>query len=395
MSNRLAYLGGKKRFDPSLPFVKPFFSHSVKFEEMFRDVFQTGMLTKGKYLDLYEKSISNCQDGVEAVAVSSGTQGLILTLEAFGVGPGDEVIVPSFTFCATAHAVARVGAVSVFVDCDPRTFCIDCKGVEEACTERTKAIVAVHIFGVPADVDRLTELASEKKVPLIFDAAHAFGVEVNGRPVGTYGDASVFSTSPTKTLVTGEGGLVVTPHGFVANQVRLLREYGNPGDYNCTERGTNSRLEELSAITGLMSLEGLQEQVEKRIEVATLYRKRIEPIDGIELQTVPEKSRAVFKDMPIVLNEGSYPLKRDLLAKVLNAEGVPTKNYFDPPVHMMSCYAEHRCRRLPETERIARSVICLPMNAFLTSEDVEGVCEIIEMAAASSDAINERQSEDK
>ena len=387
VNRQLAYLGGERLFDPPIPFVKPFFPSCEKYRGAIQDVFNTGMLTKGKYLKTFERRVSCFQGGMESVAVSSGTQGLVLTLEALGIGVGDEILVPSFTFCATVHAITRVGAKPVFTDCDPETLCIDPVAAAHACTERTKAILAVHVFGVPADVDALAKVARDRRLALVFDAAHAFGTTVDGKPIGVFGDASVFSTSPTKTLVTGEGGLVVTPHKNLADRIRLLRECGNPGDYNCIERGTNSRLSELASITGLMSLDVLDEQIEKRVSLGERYRRRLGGIEGISLQKIPNNAISTFKDMPIILHESLFPFERDLLAEVLNAEGIPTKNYFDPPVHLMSCYQEYRNLRLPETERVSRSILCLPMNAYLTYDDVDFICSVIEEAFFSGDEI--------
>lgn len=390
MSKKLAILGGHKLFEPDIPFVRPYLPEFINYTCDFENVYSSGMLTKGKYLNYYEKRVSDYQGGLDTVGVSSATLGITMTLQSLGIGAGDEVIVPSFTFCATVHPIINVGAIPVFIDCRSDSLCIDDNKIISSITSRTKAIVAVHIFGVPANVDRLREIADRFGLILIYDAAHAFGTQHDNKPIGTFGDVSVFSTSPTKTLVTGEGGLVITSHKEVADKIRLFREYGNPGNYNCTVCGTNGRLSEVASITGLMSLSCLDKQLQIRKAVGDRYRHNLSSIMGIYLQCIPEDDFTTFKDMPILINQEEFGLNRDLLDLVLKYEGIPTRKYFYPAVHAMDAYRAYNLLDLPITKRISNSILCLPIHAYLSNDDVDGICDVIREAQCNSNKIRNR-----
>lgn len=372
-----AFLDGEKTFSTGIPFIKPYFPEYSIYENSFKEVFSTGMLSKGKFIKEYESKISNYLKTKNVVAVSSGTTGLILSLKALGIGKGDEVIVPSFTFCATVHAIVEVGAKPIFVDCLENSFTIDPNEVNRAITDKTKCILAVHIFGIPCEVNSLEKIAEQNKLKLIYDAAHAFGTKINEQPVSDYGDISVFSTSPTKTLVTGEGGLVITSDIKVAEKIRLLREYGNPGNYNCTEVGINGRLSETASITGIMSLDVLDENLKKRHEIGSLYRKLLSEVKGVQLQEITNNITSTYKDMGIVVDEKVFGLDRDTIVKALELEGIPTRNYFYPPVHKMDCYKQYSQLVLPITEKTSESILCLPMHPYLEKDTIENICNAL------------------
>lgn len=390
MSKKLVILGGHKLFEQDIPFTRPYLPEFNNYTCDFENVYSSGMLTKGKYLNCYEKRVSDYQGGLDTVGVSSATLGITMTLQSLGIGAGDEVIVPSFTFCATVHPIINVGAIPVFIDCRSDSLCIDDNKIISSITSRTKAIVAVHIFGVPANVDRLREIADRFGLYLIYDAAHAFGTQHNNKPIGTFGDVSVFSTSPTKTLVTGEGGLVITSHKEVADKIRLIREYGNPGNYNCTVCGTNGRLSEVASITGLMSLSCLDKQLQIRKAVGDRYRHNLSSIKGIYLQCISEDDFTTFKDMPILINQEEFGLNRDLLDLALKYEGIPTRKYFYPAVHAMDAYRAYNLLDLPITKRISNSILCLPIHAYLSNDDVDGICDVIREAQCNSKKIRNR-----
>ncbi|WP_050747904.1 DegT/DnrJ/EryC1/StrS family aminotransferase [Sodalis glossinidius] len=220
---------------------------------------------------------------MHVVAVSSVTIGLTITLEALGIT--GEVLVPSFTFCASANAIVQAGATSVFVDSCPETYNISVSDLEKKITKQTEAILAVHVFGVPADCLALEKIAKGNNIKLIFDAAHGMGSTLNNVKMGRFGDAEVFSTTPTKTLVTGEGGLVFTRDAALAQRLRIYREYGNPGD--CTYIGTNGRLNEISCLMGIASFDLLPEHLRLRQAAAKAYAEKLTSIPGIHLQQIP------------------------------------------------------------------------------------------------------------
>jgi len=364
----------------NIPFIKPELPEYKNFEDDFKSIINSGMLSKGEYLKIYETDIKQYLNAENVVAVSSGTMGLILTLEAFGIGPGDEVIVPSFTFCATAHAIIKVGATPVFADCREDTFNIDIKKIKHLITKNTKAILAVHIFGVPADVYELEKIGKEYDIKIIYDSAHAMGSKFDDIHIGNFGDAEIFSTSPTKTLVTGEGGLVVTKHKKIAEFLIIAREYGNSGDYDCKFIGVNGRLSENAALIGLKSLSILDETLNKRVNVAKKYIRLLSKIPGVTLQYIPDNITSTYKDISILINKDIFGCSRDELVEYLTKQGIPTRNYFSPCLHKMSCYAQYHHLVLPITEKISNTIISLPMFASIKDEQMEYIVDTIEKA---------------
>lgn len=362
-------------FSPELPFLKPWLPPYNELEDNLRNIISTGMLTKGELNKQYEKAVSNYIGGGEVIAVSSATSGLIMTLLALNIT--GEVLVPSFTFCATANAVVRAGAVPVFVECDPETYTICPDDLESKITLRTQAILAVHVFGVPAQCEKLASMADDYNLKLIFDSAHAMGSELDGVKIGNFGDAEVFSTTPTKTLVTGEGGLIVTRNPELACRLRALKEYGNTGDYDNPWAGLNGRLSEMQCALGLASLRYLEESVSRRNILAAIYRKTLRAVLGIELQLIPEYVRTTCKDLSVVIDPDRFGCNRDELADALQQEGIPTRKYFYPALHQMKAFREYASGPLPCTERIAAGILCLPLYPDLLSQYVEKICGVI------------------
>jgi len=346
-----------------------------------RDCLDSGILTKGKYLREYEENVATHLGVAEAVAVSSCTTGLVLAYRALGLT--GEVILPSFTFMATAQALAWAGLEPVFVDIDPATWNIDPARIEEAITPRTSAIVGVHIFGNPAPCEDLEAIGSKHGLMVVFDAAHGFGALRGGRPVGGSGAAEIFSTSPTKLLVTGEGGIVATNDHDLAKLVRVAREYGNPGDYGSIIAGTNGRMPEWNAILGIESLKLLEANATARNDIARLYSERFTDSPGIELQRVAPQDRSSCKDFSILIDGQRFGASRDEVVEHLTRMGIQTRNYYDPPVHRHETYSHLRARyeeRLPVTNDVAARIISLPIWAGLSPDDVCRVVEEVQQA---------------
>ena len=382
-----AILGNTPLFDQLLPIVRPTLPAYDALSDAVAELFETGMLTKGKYLREFEEAMADYIGVKHAVAVSSCTIGLLLTYQALRLGSGQalelkgEAIVPSFTFMATVHPLVWNGVEPVFVDIDPMTWNIDPQQIEEAITPRTSAIVAVHNFGNPADVEALEDIARRHGVRLVFDAAHGYGSLYKGRPVGGFGDAEVFSSSPTKLLVTGEGGMVTTNDDEIARRIRVGREYGNPGDYGSEFAGVNARMQEFSAILGLKSLEMLEENAQERNKVAEAFRSRLDKLPGLSFQKVEEGNRSSYKDFSMAVEESDFGLSRDELAQALRAENIDTRRYHDPPVHTHQAYQSpisNLQSKLPVTESLAPRSISLPIYSHMDDETVEGICHAIE-----------------
>jgi len=273
---------------------------------------------------------------------------------------------------ATAMAVAHAGLTPVFADIDPETWCLSPECAASAMTERTAVIVPVHLFGVPADTEAFAALGRRTDVPVVYDAAHGFGARHDGHPVGPEGLAQIFSTSPTKLLITGEGGVVATDDEDLGREIAVGREYGNPGDYDALFVGTNARLPEMSALLGIESLKLLEEQAVRRNALAKLYHEALSDVPGLTWQRIRPGDRSSYKDITVRLGT-EFGLRRDELAQTLASEGIDSRAYYSPAVHQLTAFAHLRERfrgRLSETESLAAEVLSLPLYGSMREEDV-------------------------
>jgi dTDP-4-amino-4,6-dideoxygalactose transaminase len=389
-NDKPAILGGSSLFPDGLSIFKPTLPPFEELQDQFAECFETGMLTGGRFLREFEARLAEhlCVDHV--ICVSSCTIGLMLAYKALEFS--GEVVVPSFTFMATVHAAVWNNATPVFVDVDPETWNIDPQRVEEAITPRTTAIVGVHLLGTPANVEALEDIAQRYDVKLVFDAAHGFGALHNGEPLGRYGDAEVFSATPTKVLVAVEGGVVATDDAETARRVRILRNYGNPGNYDSEFAGLNARMPEFNAIVGLDSLARLEDHVVRRNQIVDIYRQRIGALPGTVFQRVEPQDRCSRKELSLLIEPDAFGLTRDELAKALDAEGIDTRFYYDPPVHTHTCYEHLRERsegQLPVTEAIARKTITIPVYSHMDRDTAARVCRAVERVHRHSDQVRE------
>jgi dTDP-4-amino-4,6-dideoxygalactose transaminase len=294
------------------------------------------------------------------------------------LGLTGDVVVPSFTFMATVSALVWAGARPVFADVDLETHNLDPAAAEAAITPNTSAIVAAHIFGNPADIEGLQEVAHRHGVKLVFDAAHGFGALYHGAPVGPQGDVQVYSLSPTKLLIAGEGGIVATNDGDLADQVRWGREYGNSGGYDSAFAGMNARMPEINAVMGLHSLRRLEEAARRRNALVSLYRKELGRLPGIGFQLIRAGDRCSYKDFSITVDPDAFGLTRDELAAALAERNVDTRAYYDPPVHQQTAYRQHwDGRPLPNTDRLAERSLSLPLWSRMDDELVRGICRAV------------------
>lgn len=378
MTDDLAILGGPPAYPDGLrqlrPTLPPYETVGPRWAECFAD----GTLTKGPALLDYEARLASHLGVRHAVAVSSCTAGLMLVLDRFR---GQTAFLPSFTFMATAMAAAWAGLELVFCDVHPHTWSLDPERVAEAVERESVGpgegvVVPVHVYGTPADTAAFDRLSQAYGLPIVYDAAHGFGACTRGAPVGRQGLAQVFSTSPTKLLITGEGGVVATNNDAVAEHVRWGREYGNPGTYDAPFAGFNARLPEAGALLGIASLDRLEEEAVRRNQLAAIYRELLSDVPGITFQLVPEGDRCSYKDLSLTIGP-KFGLTRDEVASALAAEGIPARIYYDPPAHRLTAFASAGQRfhdLLPVTERLAAQVLSLPLYGSLSNADVETVC---------------------
>jgi len=377
MNNQPAILDNDPIFKTKVPIVRPVLPAFADLATDAEELLSTGMVTKGRHLLDFEEAVAEHLGVKHAVAVSSCTTGLMLTYKCLGLT--GEVVIPSFTFMATASALVWAGLKPVFADVDFHTTNIDPAAAEAAITPDTCAIVAVHNFGNPADLDDLQSLADRKGVKLICDAAHGFGALYKGAPLGVQGDAHVFSLSPTKLVIAGEGGIVATNDGELAERVRMGREYGNNGKYDSAFPGINARLPEFNALMGLHSLRKLDAAAQRRNAVASLYHEALSAVPGIAFQQVRETNRHSYKDFSVTVDEQAFGLSRDGLARALDAENIDTRKYYDPPVHRQTAYARFASASelLDNTDLLAARSLSLPMWSEMSDETVLDICRAI------------------
>jgi dTDP-4-amino-4,6-dideoxygalactose transaminase len=297
----------------------------------------------------------------------------MLVLRASGLS-GD-VILPSFTFSASAHAVVWNGLRPAFADIRPDDLLLDPAAVARSAGVRTSAILATHTYGTPCDTGALERLARRNGIRLFFDAAHAFGSRHGERMVGGFGDAEVFSLSPTKVLIAGEGGIIATNDDSLAERCRIGRDYGNPGDYDTRFVGLNARMSELHAATALASFEDLEERIARRNQLAERYRKVLAGLPGIDFPTVAEGDRSTYKDFTVLVDAGAFGIAADALAAALAAEGVQTRRYYSPPVHRQRAYRSLAPTNgsLPVTDQAAARALTLPLWTGMRDHEVDGV----------------------
>lgn len=326
-------------------------------------VLRSGNLAQGPKVLEFEEKFSELVDGRFCIAVNSGTSASLLSLIALGIGPGDEVIVPSFTFAATANSVALTGATPVFVDIDAETFNIDVDRIQAAVTPRTKAIHVVHLYGLPAEMIKIQALARANNLLIIEDAAQAHLASIEGRSVGTFGDAAAFSFYPTKNMTTGEGGMVVVSDPQIAREIRMLRNQGMERRYQNEIVGYNMRMTDISAVIGIFQLAKLEEWTEKRIRNAEFLSSKV---SGGITPKVKAGFIHVFHQYTVRIESG-----RDIVAQNLQKDGIETGVYYPTPVHQLRSFGTDI--QLPNTEKCTKEVLSIPVHPRLRKTDLKKI----------------------
>lgn len=343
-----------------------------------------GQFILGPELERFEQDFAAHAGVKHAIGVGNGLEALVLILRALAVGPGDEVIVPGHTFIATWLAVEEVGARVVPVDVDPETFNIDPAAVDAAITPRTRAIIVVHLYGQPAEMDAVQRIAQHRGIAIIEDAAQAHGATYKGRKAGSLGLAAAFSFYPTKNLgALGDGGAVTTDHDAVAAAVRELRNYGSSAKYRHDSLGTNSRLDELQAGYLSAKLAVLDAKNAARRAVAARYSEELGNLPGL---TLPVQSAGAQSVWHLYVVRVSW---RDEVQRYLSSRGIGTMVHYPTPPHLQPAYASSALAklRLPHTERIAGEVLSLPMWPELTDSEVDRVIDAMRNAVAAVAAV--------
>ena len=386
---RLAVCGGQPRFNEPKYVGTPTIPDRAALHARLDRMLDTRRLSNdGPFVQELEDRLRRLNDGVEVVTVCNATVGMQLLLKALDVA--GEVLLPSFTFIATAHACLWEGLEPVFVDVDRTTHTIDPTAVEAGLSDRTAAIVGVHLWGRMCPVRELDAIARDRGIPLIFDAAHALGCSYEGLPMGRHGTASVVSFHATKFIQSLEGGAILTPDRDLAERLRLLRNFGFQGYDNVVTLGTNAKMNEFCAAMGLGSLEGLDALVGTNIANRSACRESLAGLPGLRLYEYDEQERNNFQYLIVEVDPRACPLSRDELVQVLHAENVIARRYFTPGCHRSGPYRDmprRKSERLPVTEQLCDSLLALPTGAGVTTVEIEAIGTIIRTAIESADLV--------
>jgi dTDP-4-amino-4,6-dideoxygalactose transaminase len=380
-----AVLGGTPAFPAGLPLARPEVPDIAGVLGRIEGALATGRITNGALVRELEERVADGLGVGHAVAVSSCTAGLMLVLRAVdATGP---VAMPSFTFPATAHAAVWVGGTPVWADVDEASLTLAPSDAALA-APGASALVATHVFGTPCDVEALQAAADEAGVPLVADAAHGLGSRRGGVPLGRFGTAEVFSLSPTKIVLAGEGGIVATGDDAVAEAVRLGRDYGNPGDYDCLFPGLNARMSELHAAVALASFAAVDETVARRNSLVAAFAAALRGARGARLPAVAPGDTSTWKDLTVLVDAAVAGLSGEELARALAAEGVDTRRYYVPPVHRQKAYAGlGPARPLPVTDRVAEQVVTVPLWTQMDEATIVRVADAIGRICSAGPAV--------
>ncbi|WP_343231593.1 DegT/DnrJ/EryC1/StrS family aminotransferase [Thermus brevis] len=354
----------------------PILDLSPEIEELWDDlmaaitrVLRSGQFILGPEVEAFEREVAEYLGVKHAIGLNSGTDALVIGLRALGVGPGDEVITTPFTFFATAEAISLVGATPVFVDIDPKTFNIDPNLIPAAITSRTKAILPVHLYGRPAEMDAILAIAEEQGLKVLEDCAQAFGATYRGKKVGTLGHAGAFSFFPSKNLgAYGDGGLLVTNDDGVAELARMLRAHGSKRKYYNEMVGYNSRLDALQAAILRVKLPHVDRWNEKRRQVAERYNELLSGVPGLVLPEISEGH--VFHQYTVRILGG----KRDRLQQALAKAGIGTMVYYPVPLHELPVYSKKEStKECLNATQASEEVLSLPIGPFVSQREMTSV----------------------
>ncbi|HEY6206260.1 MAG TPA: DegT/DnrJ/EryC1/StrS family aminotransferase [Chthoniobacterales bacterium] len=388
----LAIFGGSPAFKTELHVGRPNIGSRERLFARVADILDRRWLTNdGPCVKELERRVCEVIEVKHCIAVCNATAGLEVLLKSLRLS--GEVILPSFTFVATAHALEWLGLRPVFADIDPATHNLDPRAAAPLINQRTSAILGVHLWGRPCDVEALVDLAQRHNLKLLFDAAHAFACSHNGRMLGGFGDAEIFSFHATKFINSFEGGAIVTNNDELASRLRLMRNFGFAGLDNVTTLGINAKMNEAAAAMGLVSLDSVGEFVEINRANYHSYRQQLATVPGISLLVYNEKEKCNYQYVVIEIDEAAAGINRDMLDEILWSENVLTRRYFYPGCHRMEPYRStdpDAGQRLRHTATTAERVLCLPTGSAVGASEIATICRLIELIVKSGAAVKNR-----
>ncbi|HKE98116.1 MAG TPA: DegT/DnrJ/EryC1/StrS family aminotransferase [Actinomycetes bacterium] len=389
---QLALFGGTPAFSSVLHVGRPNVGDRTRLLDRIGDILDSRWLSNnGPYVREFEQRVADLAGVRHCVSTCNATMGIQLLVQALGLT--GEVILPSLTFVASAHALAWQGLTPVFCDVDPVTHNLDPARVQELITPRTSAIMGVHLWGRPCDVDALDAVARRHGLVLIFDAAHAFACSHRGRMIGGFGRAEVFSFHATKFVNSFEGGAVVTDDDGLAERIRLTTNFGLSGPDEVALLGTNAKLSEAAAAMGLTSLDSLDEFVAVNRDNWHAYRAALRGVPGVHLAAFDPGERNNYQYVVVEVDEDRAGVSRDQLQAVLLAENVMARRYFHPGCHRLEPYRSrdpHAGDRLPQTRRLAGRLLVLPSGTAIGRTEIRVIGEIIRLVVGSVPTVRRR-----
>ena len=359
-----------------IPIAKPNFN--IEEENAVKEVLKSGILVSGPKTRKFEKEFAEYIGVKHAIAVTNGTVALDIALKSLNIGPGDEVITSAFSFVASGNCVLFQKANPVFADIDPKNFTIDPSDVTEKITVKTKAIIPIHLFGQPAKMSELKEIADDYDIPLVEDSAQAHGAEYKGQKVGGLGDIGCFSFYATKNMTTGEGGMITTNDSKLAEKTRMLINHGQNSKYNHEILGYNYRMTEFCAAIGSIQLSKLDEFNSKRIENATFLSNNIRKFNGLTVPYVMNGVKHVFHQYVIRI-EDSYHLNRDIFANLLHDHGIGVSIHYPLPIYKQPLYQklDYMGKLCSNTEEACKKVLSLPVHPLVSFNDNKYMIEVL------------------
>jgi dTDP-4-amino-4,6-dideoxygalactose transaminase len=375
----LAFFGGGPAFEQPLHVGRPNIGHRQKFSHRIADILDRRWLTNdGPYVIEFEERLVELIGVKHCVATCNATAALEIAIRALGLE--GEVILPSFTFIATAHALQWLGIKPVFCDIDPRSHNIDPRNIERLITPQTSGILAVNLWGRHCDIAALEEIARRHGFKLLFDSAHAFGCSYQGRMIGSFGDAEVFSFHATKFVNSIEGGAILTNNDELAQTLRLMRNFGFTSYDRVDTLGINGKMNEVSAAMGLTNLESLKDFIVVNRQNYQQYAKELAGLKGVTLIPYDENESGNYQYVVLEIDAAQTIVARDELIQILYRENILARRYFYPGCHRTAPYNVTQTNlALPETERICDRVLSLPTGTSVTPADISTICEIIRM----------------
>jgi perosamine synthetase len=344
------------------------------------NVMKSGVLTHklgaGPIVTKFEKAFAKLMEAKHAIAMNTGTAALHSSTVAAELKPGDEVILPSFTFISTAEVVVMTKAKPVFVDINPETYNISPEKIEKAVTKKTKAVFPVDLYGLPADMKRIREIADKHGLVIIEDAAQAHGASYKGKPVGVFADVACWSFYASKNMTTGEGGMVTTNNDEIAEKLRFMRSHGEKEEYKSVMLGHNYHMSEIQAAIGCVQLGRLLKFVAKRRENARRLTAKLKREPKLELPRQPKGYKHSWYLYTVRLKNAKKK-QRDRIVKGLRKKGVGTGVYYANPIHLMPYYSRFSEGKLPETEKTSQQVFSLPVHPSVTTEQIDFISESV------------------